>query len=252
MSRNHTISGWGAWTAILIAALGASCSDSSGPPPQPVVTPVDQATAGSITATVTFDGAVPAPVEINMRAAGRCAELHAKPVYNQPVQVSENKLADVLVYIKSGLGDRKFHFPTEPATINQSGCLYHPRVGALMVGQPLLFVNSDPLSHNVRGRPKKIDAWNFMMSRPQSTRTVYFDQPEIGIRIGCDIHPWMQAYVSVLDHPYFGITNEAGEVRLTNIPPGDYVIGTWHETLGTREQSLTVPPHGDQILTFEY
>ncbi len=252
MRSNHTVSGRSALTAVLVAAIVASCTDSSGPPPQPVVTPVDQATAGAITATVRFAGEVPEPVEINMRASGRCAELHTDPVYDQPVQVSGNKLANVLVYIKSGLGDRKFQFPTEPAIIDQRGCLYHPRIGALMVGQPLQFLNSDPEAHNVRGRPEKVDAWNFMMSRPKSTRTLYFDQPEIGIRIGCDVHPWMHAYVSVLDHPYFGITDEAGEVRLTDIPPGDYIIGTWHETLGTREQPLTLAARGDQALAFAY
>ncbi len=238
--------------ALALVATAAGCSDSSGPPPQPVVTPVDRATAATIIARVTYAGAVPPPVEINMRSAGRCAEQHPEAVYDQPVAVSNGALANVLVYIKSGLEGRSFTFPTEPVVIDQRGCLYHPRVTALMTGQPLQFVNSDPEAHNVRGRPQTVDAWNFMMSRPQSTRTLYFDKTEIGIRIGCDVHPWMKAFVSVLPHPYFAVTAGDGTVRLSNVPPGDYVIGTWHETLGVKEQAVTLVANGSEDVTVKY
>jgi hypothetical protein len=250
--RNRTVVWQRRLAAVLAAAALTACSDSSGPPPQPVVTPVDLATAGSITARVTFSGEVPAPAEINMRAAGRCAEQHPEPVFDQPVQVADGHLANVLVYIRGGLEDRKFPFPTEPMIIDQRGCLYYPRVSAVMIGQPLEFLNSDPEAHNVRGRPEKVGAWNFMLSRPQSTRTLYFDKAEVGIRLGCDIHPWMKAYVSVLPHPYFGITGADGLVQLRNVPPGEYVVGTWHESLGTREQKVTLEAKGSADLSFSY
>lgn len=234
----------------LLFAVG--CSDSSGPPPQPVVTPVDEATAGTITARVTYSGEVPEAVAINMRSAGRCAEQHPEPVFDQPVQVTDGKLANVLVFVQKGLEGRAFSFPSEPVVIDQRGCLYVPRVSAVQVGQPLHFLNSDPEAHNVRGRPQTVDAWNFMMSRPQSTRTLYFKESEVGIRIGCDVHPWMSAWVSVLAHPYFGITGTDGAVHLGNLPPGDYVIGIWHETLGTREQNVSLSARGTQELSFTY
>ncbi len=252
MTRNFIFKCRRSLILVTLSALATACSDSSGPPPQPEVTPVDQATAGSITATVSYAGEVPEPVEINMAASGRCADQYSAPVFDQPVQVAGGKLANTLVYIKSGLGDRKFKFPTEPVVIDQRGCLYHPRVAALMAGQPLEFLNSDPEAHNVRGRPETVKAWNFMMSRPNSTRTLYFDKAEIGIRVGCDVHPWMQAYVSVLTHPYFGISGENGTVQLTNVPPGDYVVGTWHEKLGTREQKVTLAASGTATVDIAY
>jgi len=217
-----------------------------------VVTPVDPATAGAIIAQVRFAGPVPTPVAINMAAAGRCADLHPEPVFDQPVQSSGGKLADTLVYIESGLGERTFRFPTEPVVINQRGCLYHPRSVALMVGQPLEFHNSDPEAHNVHGRPVEVHAWNFMMSRPGATRTLYFDAPEIGIRVGCDIHPWMRAYVSVLSHPYFGVSDRDGTVKLTNVPPGHYVVAAWHPTLGERRGEVTLAPGGTQTVNLQY
>jgi plastocyanin len=217
-----------------------------------VVTPIDVATAAAVTVTVTYTGAIPEPIEVNMRSAGRCAEQHTAPVFDQPVQVVGGKLTGALVYIKSGLEGRAFVFPTDPVVINQRGCLYEPRIAALMLGQPLQFHNNDPEAHNVRGRPQTVDAWNFMMSRPQSTRTLYFDEAEIGIRVGCDIHPWMRAYVSILPHPYFGITGTNGVVKLDGLPPGDYVVATWHETLGTREQRVSLSAKGSATVSVSY
>lgn len=242
----------GSIAALLAIALFQACTDSSGPPPQPVVTPVDKATAAAVSVSVTYGGDAPKPVEINMRASGKCADLHKEPVFDQPVQVESGQLADTLVYVKSGLGDRKFQFPTEPVVIDQRGCLYKPRVAALMAGQPLEFVNSDPEPHNVRGRPNVVRSWNFLMSRPESRRTLYFDKPEVGIRVGCDVHPWMSAYVSVLNHPYFAITGADGKVTLADLPPGDYTIAAWHETLGEREQKVTLAASDRSEVTLAY
>lgn len=236
-----------------VVILFTACSDSSAPPEQRPVTPVDAATAGEIHVQVGFDGTAPPPKLINMSSTPVCANMHPDPVYEQPVQVKNGRLANVVVYIKSGFGDRAFAFPTKPVTIDQRGCLYKPRIAAVMVGQPLQFHNSDPEAHNVHGRPDVVRSWNFLMSRPNSTRTLYFDKPEIGIRVGCDVHPWMNAYVSVIDNPYFGITGEDGTVTLKNVPPGEYTIATWHETLGTKSQQVSLAPRGttDLRLTYE-
>jgi plastocyanin len=235
-----------------VICLFAACSDSSAPPEQKAVTPVDSATAGEIQVQVGFNGAAPAPKLINMSSTPVCANMHPDPVFEQPVDAKDGRLANVVVYIKSGFGGRAFAFPTEPVTIDQRGCLYKPRIAAVMVGQPLVFHNSDPEAHNVHGRPQVVDSWNFLMSRPNSTRTVYFDKPEVGIRVGCDVHPWMNAYVSVIDNPYFGVTGEDGTVTLKNVPPGEYTVATWHETLGTRAQQVTLAARGSAELQLTY
>jgi plastocyanin len=178
--------------------------------------------------------------------------MHPDPVFEQPVEVKEGRLANVVVYIKEGFGERAFAFPSDPVTIDQRGCLYKPRIAAVMVGQALEFRNSDPEAHNVHGRPEVADSWNFLMSRPNSTRTVYFDKAEIGIRVGCDVHPWMNAYVSVLDNPYFGLTGGDGTVMLSNVPPGQYTVATWHETLGTLSGQVTLEPRGTAELQLTY
>lgn len=240
--------------AALFLALCAACSDSgSGPPPPPAnVTPIDAATAGSIRVEVSYPGPVPSPAAINMAGTPACAALHPEPVYQPSVVVNDGRLANAVVYIKSGFGDRAFAPPTTAVVIDQKGCLYYPRVAAVMVGQPLEFRNSDQEAHNVHGRPKVAEAWNFLMSRPNSTRVVYFSKPEVGIPVGCDVHPWMRAYVSVLDNPFFAVTPSDGMVTLAGVPPGDYVVAVWHETLGTLVKPVKVPPQGAVALPFTY
>jgi plastocyanin len=161
-------------------------------------------------------------------------------------------LADAVVYLKSGLGDRAFAAPTQPVTIDQKGCLYEPRIAAVMVGQTLQFRNSDQEAHNVHGRPKEVEGWNFLMSRHNSTRDVSFDKPEVGILVSCDVHPWMRAYVSVFDNPYFAVTPNDGTVALQSVPPGDYVVAVWHATLGTLVKPVTVPPSGTAQVQFTF
>lgn len=235
-----------------LAFLFNACSDSSGPPEQKPVTPVDAATAGKIRVRVGFAGTAPAPREINMRSTPVCANMHPDPVFEQAVEVKDGRLANVVVYIKSGFGDRAFTYPTDPVKIDQRGCLYKPRIVAVMVGQPLEFHNSDPEAHNVHGRPQIVGSWNFLMPRPNSSRTLYFKQQEVGIRVGCDIHPWMNAYVSVIANPYFGITGADGTVTLDQVPPGQYTIATWHETLGSLEQQVTLGARGEEELQLTY
>jgi plastocyanin len=242
--------------AVLLAMMAggvAGCSDSSGPPPQPAnVTPVDPATAATISIRVSFKGQPPEPKELNLRAVPACAALHSGPVYDQPVQVENGRLAGAVAYIKEGLGDRTFNFPTDPVVIDQRGCLYAPDVVALMVGQPLKFLNSDPEAHNVHGRPSAARGWNFLMSRQSTERTVYLNQPEVGIPVRCDVHPWMLAHVSAFTHPYFGVTGSDGAVTLKQVPPGKYVVAAWHRELGMKEQTVTVEAKGEARVEFVY
>jgi plastocyanin len=241
--------------ALLATALvAAGCSDNTATPPPPAanVTPVDRATAGTIDVIVSYTGPVPAPKPINMAGTPACAALHPQPVDDQSLVVDDGHLVNAVVYIQSGFNGRPFAPPSEPVEINQQGCLYHPHVAAVMVGQALRFKNSDREAHNVHGRPKVAEAWNFLMSRPDSTRDVYLRKPEIGIPVGCDVHPWMRAYVSVFDNPYFAVTPASGRVSLAPVPPGTYVVGVWHETLGTLVKPVTLAASGTAQVTFDY
>lgn len=237
----------------LLTALAAGCKDSSSEPPKPVAaTPVNPATAGSISVNVLYAGQVPASQPINMASTPGCAQFHPEPVYDRTLVVNGGNLANAVVYIKKGLESWVLAPPSTPVKLDQKGCLYEPRVAAAMVGQGVEFENSDPEAHNVHGRPKVVEAWNFMMSRQGQTKTLYFDKPEMGIQVGCDIHPWMRAYLCILPNPYFAVTGTNGQASLSNVPPGDYVIGVWHESLGTLEQPVSLQAKGEAAISFTF
>jgi len=231
----------------------ASCSDSSAPPKQAVVaTPVDPATAGTIHVDVSYAGAVPTPKVFDMGIAPQCAAQHKEPVTDNSLLVQDRHLANAVVWIKGGLEKWVFAPPSEPVVMDQKGCVYHPHVAAAMVGQPVDFVNSDPEAHNVHARPQVVTPFNFLMSRQGSKRTFTFDKPEIAIPVGCDIHPWMSAYLAIAPNPYVAVTPATGTVTLANVPPGEYVVGVWQEKLGTKEQRVKLEPRGSVNVQFGY
>lgn len=240
-------------TLLALIVLLAGCADSSAPPKQAVVaTPVDPATAGTIRVDVTYAGPVPTPRVFDMRIAPQCAAAHQEPVYDDSLVVQDGHLANAVVWIKQGLEKWVFAAPSEPVMIDQKGCVYHPHIAAAMVGQPVDFVNSDPEAHNVHARPQVVSAFNFLMSRQGSKRTLTFDKPEIAVPVGCDIHPWMSAHIAVIDNPYFAVTPANGSVTLSNVPPGEYVVAVWQEKLGIKEQRVKLEARGSADLQFTY
>ena len=88
--------------------------------------------------------------------------------------------------------------------------------------------------------PKNNREFNF--GQPANVPAVprVFDKPEIGLPFRCDVHGWMSAYVNVVAHPFFAVTNDAGGFEIKGLPPGAYTIELWHERLGTQSQPVTV------------
>jgi plastocyanin len=217
-----------------------------------VATPVDPATAGTIHVDVSYAGGVPTPKVFDMRIAPQCAAQHQDVVTDNSLRVQDGHLANAIVWIKQGLEKWVFAPPSEHVVLDQKGCVYHPHVAAVMVGQSVDFVNSDPEAHNVHARAQVVTAFNFLMSRQGSKRTLVFDKPEIAVSVGCDIHPWMSAYLAVVPNPYVAVTPANGEVTLANVPPGEYVVAVWQEKFGTKEQRVQLDPRGSLNLQFEY
>lgn len=240
----------------LLLIAGNSCKDSESgvvPRPSAVVPTVDPATAGTITVTVRFEGPVPEPKPVVMRGAPQCAKLHSGPVYDESLVVdADGRLLNAVVWIEEGPLPAEFSVPSTPAVVDQKGCIYEPRVVVATVGQAVEFRNSDPEPHNVHTKPQAGRGTNFMLSRTGSARTVKFDRPEVAVRVGCDIHPWMVAYVAVLPHPHGAVTRRGEDVRLGPLPPGKYTVAVWHETLGTKRQTVQLEARGHEVLSFSF
>ena len=245
---------WTFASAIVFAAAacgGGSSSDETTPA-APAPAPVDPATVGNIMGTITLDGTAPAPEEIRMNSDPVCLTEATNTQTEYYVVGDGGVLANVFVYVTEGLEGRTFPPATGTMTIDQDGCQYHPHVFGMRVGQTLEILNSDPTLHNIHATPSANAEFN--MGQPiegmRFERT--FETPEIMVPFKCDVHSWMNAYVGVLDHPYFAVTAENGGFDISGLPPGDYVIEAWHERLGTQTQNATIGEGATAELDFTF
>jgi carboxypeptidase family protein len=206
-------------------------------------TPAAQApNTGVIEGRLRLAGPAPANPIIRMGADPMCSRQYAGKRARQELVVSaaDGGLANVLV-------DLEGKFPaTAPradlVTLDQRGCLYVPRVLAMQVGQILQIKNSDPLLHNVHSLSTRGNAFNVSQPRAGMVYKVPLKNPDVIMRIKCDVHSWMTAYIGVEPHPYFAVTGERGAFRIAGVPAGRYSIRTWHERYGQLRQSVTVKP----------
>jgi len=236
----------------VLALIGLSCAACGGakeeaPPPAPAATtaapsaPAGGAAAGgaSVAGKISFEGTPPAPEKIKTSADPKCQALHPTGLERQTVDTSGGGLKDVFVYVKSGLSG-SYPAPTEPVLLDQHGCMYSPHIVAVQAGQPLKIRNSDDTLHNIHPRPAVNQEFNIGQPRQGMESTKSFDKPEVMIPVGCDVHPWMRAYIGVLNHPFYAVTKADGTYEIKGLPPGEYEVEAWHEKLKNQTQKITV------------
>ena len=208
--------------------------------------PVAQATSqhaggsASIRGTVRLAGTAPKREPIPMSADPVCQQQHPTPVLSGEAVVSpEGGLQYVFVYVKEGVTG-SFPAPTTPVTLDQTGCWYHPHVFGIQVNQPLEIVNNDPTLHNVNAKPTVNQPFNIAQPVKGMKTKKAFTKPEVMVRFKCNVHPWMQAYAGVVEHPFFAVTDEKGVFAIEGLPDGQYVLEAWHEKFGAQTQHVTI------------
>ncbi len=235
----------------LAACGGGQPADNTGGAPAPTASPVDAATAATITGKVVLEGEPPKPEVIQMDADPACSS-DGPQMTEYYVVSGDHGLDNVFVFVKSGLGDLKFPVPTTPVVLDQQGCRYHPHVAGVEVGQPLEVVNGDDTLHNVHAVPTVNAEFNAGQPIKGMKLTHTFTAPEVMIPFKCDVHGWMSAYVGVVDNPYYAVSADGGGFSLKSLPPGTYEIEAWHEKLGTQTQTVTVGPKETKDITFTF
>jgi plastocyanin len=225
---------------LLLAGCGKKEEEqpaaTSAPAAAPAATPIDPATAASVSGTVKFEGAAPKPAKIDMSQDANCKGTNAA----ENVMVSDGHLANVFVYVKDGLGSRTFGVPTQPVTLDQTGCRYHPHVLGVMVGQTIKIVNSDPTTHNIHPTPKDNREWNESQAPSAAPLEKTFAREEVLLPVKCNQHPWMRMFVNVVKSPFYAVTGADGKYEIKGLPPGDYTIAFVHEKLGEQDQKVTL------------
>jgi plastocyanin len=237
---------WVLSLGLACAAAAAACGGGSEAP-KPVATAasagaqkVDPATTGDVKGVVTLNGTAPRNEPIRMNADPVCLKQTQGEQFQETYMVADGKLANVFVYVKDGLGKYAYDPPTGSVTLNQQGCHYIPHVFGVRVGQPIEIVNSDPTLHNIHAVPKVNQEFNNGQPIQGMKMSHTFTSKEIMLPFKCDVHGWMNAYVGVMDHPYFAVSDKEGKFELKGLPPGTYTIEAWHEKLGAVTQSVTL------------
>jgi hypothetical protein len=191
---------------------------------------VERDGSGSIKGVIKFDGNQAKRRPVIMSADKYCVSQHDTPVTEERFVFGENDtLQNVLIYVSGGLEGKSSPQPQEVVVIDQVGCMYSPHVSAVMAGQKLQIHNSDNTLHNLNCQPKNNPKFNVGQPVKDMKHDVTFAKPEIGIPLKCDVHPWMNAYVNVIDSPFYAVTGEKGTFEIKGLEPGEYTITTWHE-----------------------
>jgi len=205
--------------------------------------------AGTISGTVNFEGTAPKLRPLRMDADPGCAKKHSGPVMPEVLVLGDgNTMANIFVRLTNVSGSHSA--PGTPVVMNQEGCQYKPHVMGVMVGQKFLIKNSDGLLHNVHSLAKINQAFNRAMPGAVTEAEFSFDKEELMFKIKCDVHPWMNAYVGVMTHPFYDVTGEDGKFEIKGVPAGTYEVEAWHEKLGTQTASVTVGDSDTQTLDF--
>jgi plastocyanin len=208
-----------------------------------VVVTLQVASAGDITGTITLKGTPPKERDITpLKDDANCGKFHSTmPTTHFYVVGPNQELADVVVSVQ-GVSGKSTGASAPAIELNQRGCEYTPQILAAQTGQKITVKNSDPVLHNVHAVPKTDG--NKEMNAPQmpgsGDLSVTFDKPEMFLKFQCDVHPWMFAWVSVFDHPYYAISAKDGTFKISNVPAGKYTIQAAHRKAGAVTQEIEV------------
>jgi plastocyanin len=180
---------------------------------------------------------------LEIRRAARATE--RRPEVSEPGGSGSRDVGEAprgVVYLETGPRGAFEERDPQRAVLDQRNETFVPHVLAVMAGTVVDFPNSDKTFHNVfsLSKAKRFDLGRYATGRSKSVR---FDRPGV-VRVFCDIHSHMNAFVLVFSHPFFDVTDLDGRFRLEDVPPGNYTVIGWYEGEQRTSRAVTVPPGG--------
>jgi Polysaccharide lyase family 4, domain II len=225
---------WGLCAGLAVAAIAGSLAAR----PASAYEVISVTNGGTIEGVVTLSGPRPAAAVITTtKNRDYCGDTIPDPTYSVD---AAGDLANVLVYLK-GITKGKAG-PSEPLSLVNEHCMFSPRVQGAMVGGQIKISSDDPILHNTHPQNAETNATIYNIALPFKGFSVTKPlpaNPEL-IKVKCDAHEWMHAWIMELDHPYYATTDAAGHFTIKDVPPGSYTLAVWHEAAGEKSQPVVV------------
>lgn len=199
---------------------------------------IQVANGGTIKGKVSYTGDVPMRKIIPTKDPQVCGSVRNEP----QVLVGPGKgVAGAIVYLKDVQKGKPWDKPKETPTLNNHNCSFEPHVQVIPVGMNVAILNSDPVLHNTHGFLIKATVFNLAMPKQGMRVEKPLKRPGM-VRVECDVHGWMLAWIYVADNPYAVLTGKDGTFTITNVPPGEYTMVVWQEHTGPKEMPVSVKP----------
>ncbi len=204
-------------------------------PPAYAYEEIEVSDGGTIQGTVTFQGRVPMRKVIPTKDQEVCGEPREEP----KIRIGENNgVQEAVVFLEEVEKGKKWGAPEQPPTLDNKDCRFHPHVQVVREGD-LNIHNSDPVLHNTHGFYGRRTAFNVALPNQDQTITKALRRPG-EIRVECDEHGWMLAWLYVADSPYYTLTGEDGSFTIEDVPPGEYSLVAQDGYAGKFTESVTV------------
>jgi len=201
--------------------------------------------AGDITGTVKYKGTPPAPKKLKPNKDTHVCGTAERPS-EELIVGPGGAIKNAVLYIEKAPGT----VTPKKAELDQKKCVFLPHVQVVPAGSTLTLKNGDPVLHNIHFYCLKNTPINQGIPKGGKPINVPLQRAE-EIKIGCDAHKWMSAYVIVRDNPYYAVTGADGKFTIKGVPAGKYKLTIWHETLGKKSVDVTVPASGAVTQDFE-
>jgi len=205
---------------------------------------------GNISVTIRYIGT---PPKLEAVRVTKDEEVCGNTIPDESLIIGPNEgIKNAMVYLNGVKGDIK----DNRFTLKNVNCKFSPRVGFAPVGGEFVILNDDLCLHNVhayivKGKMKRTGLNTAIPNKGDMIiNKRVFRRPGL-IKVECDAHEWMSAWIMVIDHPYAAVTDESGKAEISNVPDGEYEIVVFHETLGEKTEKIKVENGKTTTVEFE-